>query len=327
MTAREVTAAMLSYLRPEQRGIPYGGDTSFNDPIPDAVSAMNAALQKMAIVGPLFAAKQQRSAYFRAPFTVAVSGLTAAGMTATGAFPAWSDGCWVLLPGDAAMNRIVSLSGTTATLQFPYLGTSSSGNATVNIDTVELDPDIITVLEPVRYRGSSNRIEAVSSREELAESYGNGTGAQRTRYFVESAVSGGAIKLRMMLQGFVATDTIFEFQARTSLGILTVADIYTNANGNPDPGTIIPVPANFIDSIFLPLALDVFFSKATVVNYDIAGLRNQDAPALIREQAKTAMELLESMRPQGNKPVHMLPQLQNRDTRNGWLRWNHRRWW
>ena len=301
MTVRETIATMLSYLRVEQRAIPYAGGSDYDDPLPDALAACNAALQQMAALGPLFAAKQQRSAYFRAPTTLAVSGLTHGGMTATGSFPAWSAGCWVDLPGDPAMNRILSITGSTATLQFPYLADSSSGTATINVDTVELDGDIITVLEPVRFRGSRRTLTAVGNREELSQCSGD------VRYFIESAISNGAVKLRLMISGYVSTDTVLEFQARTALRALTRADVYNNDSGHTDPGVALPVPANFVESIFLPLALDAFFAKPTITNYDIPSLRNQDAPSLIHQQAQTALVLLERMRPQGRKPVGIWP--------------------
>jgi hypothetical protein len=302
MTVRDTITTMLSYLRLEQRALPYAGGPDYADPLPDALAACNSALQQMAVLGPLFAAKQQRSAYFHAPATLAVTGLSNGGYTATGTFPAWASGCWVQLPDDPGMNRILSITGTTATLQFPNLSTTPSGTATINVDTVELDTDIITVLEPVRYRGSNHTLTAVSSREELAHGPGDDI-----RYFIESALSNGSIKLRLMLSGYVATDTVLEFQARTALGTLTPADVYTDATGHPDPGTALPVPANFVESIFLPLALDTFFSKPSITNYDIPSLRNQDAPALIHQQAQTALVLLERMRPQGRKPVKLTP--------------------
>ena len=313
MTARETVALMLAYLREEQRGIPYGGDTAYVDPIPDAVSSINNALQQMAVIGPLFAAKQQKSAFFRAPFTVAVTGLTNGGQTATGAFPAYAAGCWVQLPGDPAMNRITGIAGTTASLQFPHLSATASGDATVNVDTVELDADVITVLEPVRYRNSTTRLRAVSNREELVQQCGG-----EALYFIESTVSGGSVKLRMMLSGYVSSDTVIEFQSRASLGVLTVADIYATLTPTVDPETALPVANDFIDSILLPLALDVFFSKPSVTNYDVSSLRNQDAPALIRVQAQRAMEMLKEMRPQGHKPTRLMPGLRTSDTRSGY---------
>jgi len=303
MTVRDTIATLLSYLRVEQRAIPYAGGSDFDDPLPDALAACNAALQQMAVLGPLFAAKQQRSAYFRAPYALAVSGLSHGGMTATGSFPAWAAGCWVELPGDPAMNRILSITGSTATLQFPHLADSASGTATINVDTVELDADIITVLEPVRFRGSKRSLTAVGSRDELAQDCGGGV----VRYFIESALSNGAIRQRLMISGYASTDTVIEFQARTALRHLTPADVYNNDDAHTDPGTPLPVPANFVESIFLPLALDAFFAKPTITNYDIPSLRNQDAPNLIHQQAQTALLLLERMRPQGQKPVRIKP--------------------
>jgi hypothetical protein len=249
MTVRDTIATMLSYLRVEQRTIPFAGGPDFDDPLPDALAACNAALQQMAVLGPLFAAKQQRSAYFHAPTTLSVSGLTQGGTTATGSFPTWAAGCCVQLPGDPAMNRILTLSGTTATLQFPYLAETTSGTATVYADTVELDADIITVLEPVRFRGSPRTLTAVCNREELAE---QSHGSDAPRYFVESVLSNGAVRQRLMLSGYVPTDTVFEFQARTALGHLTSADVYNNDTTHTDPGVSLPVPANFVESIFLP---------------------------------------------------------------------------
>ena len=290
MTVRETIATMLSYLRVEQRAIPYAGGSDYDDPLPDALAACNAALQQMAALGPLFAAKQQRSAYFRAPSTLAVSGLTRGGMTATGSFPTRAAGCWLQLPGDPA------------TLQFPHLSDSASGNAEINVDSVELDADIITVLEPVRFRGSRRTLTAVGSREELAQGCGGDV-----RYFIESAISNNAVRLRLMISGYVSTDTVIEFQARTALSAITRADVYNNDGGHTDPGVALPVPANFVESIFLPLALDAFFAKPTITNYDIASLRNQDAPALIHQQAQTALVLLERMRPQGRKPTGIWP--------------------
>jgi len=301
MTIRDVAQSMLSYLRAEQRGIPYGGDTAYTDPLPDVVASINSALQRMAVFAPLFATKQQRSAYFRAPSTLAVTGLTRGGMTATGAFPAWSAGCWVQLPGDAAMNRILSITGTTATLQFPHLSDSAAGTATINVDTVELDADVITVLEPVRYRNSRCKVRAAQNREELAQPCGE------ARYFIETANSNGGVRHRMMVSGYVSEDTVFEFQARVAARHITLADVYTDTSGYPDPGVPVPVPAQFVESIFLPLAMDDFFATPSVVNYDVAGLRNQDAPKLIREQAQTALAMLEKMRPQGSKPVSLWP--------------------
>ena len=308
MTVREAVKAMFRYLRTEQRVIPYVG-TTYDDPVPDAVDALNGALQQMAVFAPLFAVKQQRSAWFRAPAAVAVGGLSHGALAATvasGTWPAWAAGCQVLLPGDAAMNRIVALSddGTVATLQFPHLSGTASGTATVHADCVELEADVIAVLEPVRPRGSRRTLLPAGGREELASV----DAAQETRYFVETALTPGAVKLRLMLSGAVTEDLVLEFQARTAPAMVTVADVY-DAEGDPDedPGTALPVAGGFVESIFLPLATDLFFSKPCITNHDVSPLRNEDAVKLVRDQAQRALAMLEAMRPQGRKPARVMP--------------------
>jgi hypothetical protein len=307
MTARQAINAMLRYLRTEQRTIPYAGGT-YDDPLPDAIDAMNGALQQMAVFAPLFAVKQQRSAWFRAPATVAVTGLSNGALSASAdgtTWPAWAAGCMVQLPGDPAMNRIVELSAdrTAATLQFPHLSSTASGTATVHADCVELDSDIITVLEPVRPRGSRRVFLPAGGREELASV----DASQDTRYFVETAATAAGVRLRLMLSGAVVEDLLVEFQARTALSVIATADIYDEEDPDEDPGRAIPVPTGFVESIFLPLATDLFFSKPCITNHDVSPLRNQDAVKLVREQAQRALAMLEAMRPQGQKPARVVP--------------------
>lgn len=304
MTVREAVNAIFRYLRTEQRVIPFTG-TTYDDPLPDVLDSFNAALQIIAMNCPLFAAKKQRSVLFRAPATMSVSGLTNGGMAATGTFPAGAAGCWIQLPGDPDMNRIISINGTTATLQFPHLSADASGTATINYDSADIPADVITVHEPVRFRNSKTRLVPASSRATLAEPMDG-----ETRYFIESSVIAGAIVNRMMLSGYFSEATVVEFEARVTLGTVTQADVYdATEEGDPDldPGVSLPVPADMVEAIFLPIATDIFFSKPSVTNYDIAALKNEDATKLIRQQAANAMAMLAGIRPQGNKPARIAP--------------------
>ncbi len=321
MTARQAIDAMFRYLRTEQRTIPYNG-TAYDDPMPDALDAMNAALQQMAVFAPLFAVKQQRSAWFRAPSTFAVTDLIQGKRTAKAAsdvWPAWAAGCQVRLPGEEAMNRIVAINatvvvdemdvehapGTLATLQFPHLSDTTSGTATLLVDSVELDADVIAVLEPVRVRGSRRTLLPAGGREELATGDG-----EDVRYFVESALTPGAVKLRLMLSGHVGADTVIEFQARTTPAAIKQADIYDEEDTDDppeDPGVTLPILGGFVESIFLPLATDLFFSKPCITNHDVSSLRNEDSTKLVRDQAQRALAMLEQMRPQGKKPARIVP--------------------
>lgn len=315
MTVREAINAMFRHLRAEQRGIPFVEGGTYDDPLPDALDAMNTALQQLSVYLPLFGAKQQRSAYFHPPTTLTVGGLAEGGMQATctdpAAWPAWTAGCAVRLPGDAQVNRILSIAGDKATLQFPHLSPTVAGNATILCDTAELPADVITVLGPVRPRGSRHSLPAASGRESLTATRGDGDSGDTARYFVESAVANRQVRLRLMLSAAVTAPTVIEFQARTSLGTITADDVY-DTDGEyeagqtaPDPGVPLPVPADFVESLFLPIATDLFFSKPCVTNYDVSSLRNEDAPKLIRHQAQVARDMMERMRPQGQKSARM----------------------
>lgn len=301
MTYRQASDAIRRYLRPEQRVTPHT-DVDYDDPLPDIIQAMNAALQQISVLGPYESAKQGRAAYFRAPATVAVSALTRGGTTCTitGA-QSYMAGCEIELPGDTSKNRIIKLVSTTATLQFPHLSDSTSGNATINFDAAELPTDVITVHEPVKVRNGS-QLKAMSNRQTLAELRDD------LGYYIEATTSTGGIpKRRMMLSAVPSIELVIEFQARVALGSVASTDIQNATAPYADPAVDVQVPAGFAESIFLPIATDLFFSSPSITNYDIAALRNQDAVRLIREQAAAARLLLENMRPQANKPMRFRP--------------------
>lgn len=301
MTYRQVSDTIRRYLREEQRVTPHA-NADFDDPLPDVIQAMNAALQQISVLGPFEAAKQGRAAYFRAPATVAVSALTRGGTTCTitGA-QSYMAGCQIALPGDAERNRIIKLSGTTATLQFPHLSDSTTGDATIYYDAAELPTDVITVLEPVKKRNGT-QLEAVLSRQKFEDLSPN------LRYYIETTTATPGIpRLRMMLSSAPASEIVIEFQARVALGRVATADIQGAGPGYADPAVDVQVPAGFAESIFLPIALDLFFSAPSIVNYDVSAMKNGDAVKMIREQAAAARVMLESMKPQGKKPMRFRP--------------------
>ncbi len=309
LTVRNVVEGFYRYLAKEQRTIPHT-DPDFPNPLPEALGAINGALQEMASLAPLFAVKQPRSAWFRAPTSTAVTGLTRGGQTATASWPTGSAGCIVALPGDSDVNRIVSITGDTATLQFPHMSDVTEGTAHVRCDSCDLGGDVIAVLEPVRVRGGLP-IRAATGRNNLSmpnyntsDDFGRPrasvTGSGEQAYFVESAVVTGIVQLRMMLRNAPASDLVLEYQARCSLGHFTSEHVYTGG-GNTDPGTPIPVASQFVESIFQPLALFRFHASSV--------FRNVDVPKYVADQAETARKMLKSMKPQGRKDVRIYPRL------------------
>ena len=311
ITVRGAVSALYRYLRLEYREIPYQ-DATLENPLNDALQSINGALQQMATTCPLFAAKRPRSALFRPPATLAVTDLTQYGTTCTVAtgLAAYMRGCQITLPGDTQVNRIVDWSSTTVTLQFAYMGSSSSGDATVTVDTATLDADVIRVLEPVR-SSTGYKLTPANGREQLdglaltRDDYGRiavrPSNDTPVRYFVESAVLSGGSQpvLRMMLMPGPAEATNIEYQARCSLGYFTSANVFGDAPGYADPVTPIPVANEFVESLFLPLAVDRFFTTSI--------LRDTPRPSGVETQASAAIAMLERMRPQGRKPARIVP--------------------
>lgn len=321
MTIRDVADYALSYLRTEQRAIPVT-EANVDDPMDAVVMALNAALQTMAVYSPTFACKRGKSAWFRAAATVSLTGLSNGSKVATCAsWPAWAVGNPILLPGDTATNRIVSISGNVATLQFPYLGSLSSGSGTLSCDTAVLDSDVIRVIDPVATRegveirpatGPHNRLLPVSTE---IDDYGWRrvqpiAGADQAYTIESEAVDGqGYLSLRMQLRTAVAADFVVGFQARCIPRVITVDDVHDGSPNYADPGVSIPVPAQFVETIYLPLVVHKFLGSPVVQNWDVPGIRNADAMGRVQEAAQQALDMLERMRPQGRKRIRMYPGL------------------
>jgi hypothetical protein len=413
MSGREIVEYLLSFLREEQRTIPHAS-TDFDDPIPHAVRAVNATLQTLAVASPLFAVKRPKSAWFHASESVAVTGVTVGDKVAScTAWPSWAAGCKIQLPGDGDYNRIVSVSGTVATLQFPHQG-DTSGTATLYGDVATLDDDVITVLDPVRTRGGVDLRPASGPGNLTMPSavdrvdFGRimrvtPLSVGRNSYFVDSVADEGdsQVRLRMMLNSAPSEDLIVGFNARCALGRLTedmvygekyrfasilsassttnfltpnitadenviqnqaqVGDViipYTEDGGSfatsipmadggvyyiqsitgfefkvtTTPGgavlditqdsdfladlylssattTQFPIPNEFLETLFLPLATVKFLSSPAMQNFDVGGTTNARALELAQAQSEQGFAMLAKMNPQAQKSFRMWPGL------------------
>jgi len=311
LTVRDAVNALYRHLRKEWRSIPY--DASLENPLPDALLALNGALQQMAVTSPAFAAKKPKSALFRPAVTLTASGMTQYGTTLTIAsgLATWMKGCQILLPGSSDINRILDYTSTTVTLQFAYLGTDTGGAATVTCDAVTLDADVITVLNPVRTtsgvllrpaNGRSNlELPSMSVDDDYGRRRHRPSYPEGNSYYVESSLLSGDTqpRYRMMISPSFAAATNIEFYARTSLGHFETASVHGGEPTYTDPATPIPVPVAFVESVFLPLATARFF--ATPI------LRDVDPPSYVETNAQAAISILEQMRPQGSSEITIAP--------------------
>lgn len=312
LTVRNVVESLYRYLRKDQRTIPHS-DVDIDDPLPEALACINGTLQELAALAPIFGTKQSKAVLFRAPESVTVTGATQYGYTADKGTN-WDNrmlGCRIALNGESEPNRILSISTTTATLQNPILGASATGSATVSYDAAELPANVIAVLEPVRFLGgdplrpSNGRFNLTQPVYGSSDDYGGtrllAVEGARNAYFVESYVAENTSrpKLRMMLRDAPTTDKTVEYQARVTLGYYETSDVYGEGPGYAAATTAIPIPSEFVESIFLPLVLMRWFGSSV--------MRNTDAPQFIAAQAATARQMLERMNPQTRRPPSIFP--------------------
>ena len=313
LTVRGVVEALYRYLRKELRAIPY--DATLENPLPDALLAINGTLQELAVGAPLFAAKQTKSALFRASETVTVTAAAQYGTTATKG-TAWDDrmlGCKITLAGESQPNRILSISTVTATLQNAILGASAAGSAVVAYDCVELPSNVIAVHTPVRFVGgarlrpSNNRFDLDQPLYESTDDYGrvrlSPVQGSANKYLIQTHMQEGVgrPKLRMMLRDAPTIDSVVQYEARCSLGYFTSADVAGAAPGYTDPATAIPIPNEFVETLFLPLAVMRFFSTPI--------MRDVTPPTYVEKNAQAAAAILEAMRPQARTPAVLYPSL------------------
>lgn len=302
MSVRDVVELLFRFLRKEQRELPLM-DPDLDDPLPEALAAMNATLQRLAVRSPKFAVQKPMAVMFHAPAVVTVTGLQKGKKTVTCvSWPEWAAGCEVMLPGDAKPNRLVAVTGQVAELLYPHLSETESGPSEVRCDCVRLPAEVLTVLPPVRWRGGCE-LRPANGRSSLAEGatvkerdYGRiwRTGKQVTGEYVVDAVmaaSGGAPVLELRLAAPVKADGVLEFDARCSLGRLSPNEVFNE--------TPLPVPGGYVESLFVPLALMRFFGSSV--------MRNADVPPYVKAQADEAEVILQGMRPQVEKVFRVFP--------------------
>ena len=318
LTVRQVVEhSLYRHLRKEDAVIPFT-DADKRDPMPDALKALNAALQILAATAPIFSAKRTKSVLMRAPATITASLASAnqAEVTSSG-LSSWMAGCRIVFDGIDEENRILSIESTTATLQNRVPSEAfTDKSATVYCDSADLPSDVITVLNPVRFV-SGSVIPTAIGRDNLkhptptyrADDYGRrrrsvSSACNNNAYYVDSVFLEGTSRptLRLMLRNAPSTLSNIEFEARVTLGEFTEADVFDEGSPDADPGTPIPILSNFAESIFVPIAIHQFYSTSSE-------FKDVDVPASVESSAKQAYALLDAMKPQGRIRPSLVPGL------------------
>jgi hypothetical protein len=266
------------------------------------LSDINAELQHLWTLVPQWWSTDTTGEIIRAPQQLAGITATTGSRTITLTGPeAWMAGCTIKFTEEEFQNQILSISGSTATLVRPFAGVTGSGKgATLYQDAWTLAAEVAGVLPPVLVLGEGELI-GLNGKRDLRRFSANSTYATHhglagnmsavaenmdtgrpVAYYVESFTdpTTKAVRNRLRIAPLPDKQYVLEYQAKREAPRLAAIN----------NSTLIPVPQNYADSIFLPLLRKRF---STWKNFNVHGMKT-----LLDEQVGQAMMLLEKLKPQ-----------------------------
>jgi hypothetical protein len=280
-TVRDLAKDLLGYLAPKQRTMP--PTTGEDDPFPAVLTCLNATLAEFAILGPVRGFQTTRSFRLRTPQTLAVTGGWTQDAT-TVTIPdlaAWMLGCTIRF-GSEPYNRIIGVSGTTVTLQHPFLSTGS-GSGLLYHDCVTPAADVLEILEPVyipdqhrlKQAHSPTAFNALGHNPDYGMRYQGDYGIGMPPFPGFAAAVGEPIieqyplaywvdigwgasstpaKKQIRLSPMPDFSSILVYGVKINPPVWVRTDIYADATPAVDPGTLVPIEDARILTAFLPMA-------------------------------------------------------------------------
>lgn len=294
--------------------------TAGTEYLESAVDAINQAAQYIYLKGPSSISVRDFGLTTRPASTFTLSGSQfATSATSTGT-SAWMTGCSFKLPGDTAYNRILENAAGTLAIQNPLLNAESGATASVWSDALAISAEIIEIIGGVTLDDAVTLRAATSEQNLYNESCVYGTSdygrqfptqiaarppvpGQPRAYYVEGinpSANAAISPLYMRLAPYpVATHTI-RFRARVRPPKVVVTDLDASNNGAACTRQI-AIPAAFDELFLLPIAKQ-FFTGSPFFN-------NSAQKEEIARAAKAAMNDLDDMRGQANRPLVFKPQV------------------
>lgn len=286
----------LGQVRDDLLGLVGVDDPTFATPVllNRILADINATLQKLWSMAPPWWSAATSGAFLHAPAGVGGLTVTKAATTLTtssqGTLPTWSEGCTIRLAGDPTDNVIVRRDGanTTVELALPYAGPSGSGQtATIYCDAVTLPATIISVLAPVVLTGEHELSPQASPRGVLAAGQTSiaeprDVASPRSYYVERATAPNGRVILRLRFTPLPEREYVVNFQA------MGEPPQFTNLQAQA--AELVPVPAAYTASIFMPMVRNQF---STWKHFESAGIRDQ-----LKQQYMEAFQLLGKLKPQ-----------------------------
>jgi len=306
MTVHEIASLLLLHFAPEERSIPDAQDYPGRNAA--VLQSINGALQELFGEASPWVRHDEFGVVLHAPTSVSIAvmnGSTAAEISADD-WQEWFAGCTLVIEGATIDNQIRNASRQVR-LKYPHDGSTGTVLATVYHDSVTLDPGVQKLVEPVRVAGRQiHPVPSVSTlgRTPAAEDFGfrpqsatppvarvSQTAGTPSAYAVETWIPDvkSSPAPRMQLWPAPAAQVFIDYRAMLAAPVL-------NSIVSSDT---LPIPLQYVDSIFLPLAR----KRLTACPFfrDISGA---DEIARASSEAKS---LLNSLNPRTRSGARIVP--------------------
>jgi hypothetical protein len=307
MTIAAIAARLLTHFTPEERSIPDSGTYPGRNAA--ILGAINGALQEMFDSSSLWIRQTKRGAILQAPATVniALTNGSTAGVIEVADWKDWFAGCTLLVSGSEYDNRILN-DNRNVVLMLPHEGATGTFPCTIYHDSVTLGTDVLGVLSPVRIDRrdifSSETLDAFTSRSSdkdfgFSRQYsGNrfapqtsSTSARPLTYDVVSWSPSSTTAPASRIRLYPAPDKQYSLDYEAKLLPPAVTNIASTDT--------LPVPHQWIDSIFIPIA-----EKRLSASPFWGGVLGRDALATNYQQA---LVLLRTASPRKHRGINLRP--------------------
>jgi hypothetical protein len=307
MTIADIAARLLTHFTPEERSIP--DSATYPGRNAAILGAINGALQEMFDSSSLWIRQAKRGAILQAPATVniALTNGSTAGVIDNADWKDWFAGCTLIVSGSGYDNRITNAERNVV-LMLPHEGATGTVPCTIYHDSISLGTDVLGVLSPVRIDRRdifpSETLDAFTSRSSekdfgFSRQYsGNriapqasSTAGRPLTYDVVSWSPSSTTAPASRLRLYPAPDKAYSLDYEAKLLPPAITNIASTDT--------LPVPHQWIDSIFLPIA-----EKRLSASPFWAGLLGRDALAANYSQA---LELLRSASPRKQRGITLRP--------------------
>lgn len=226
------------------------------------LDALNASIQSIATFAPLsWHGTDEYSAYVRAPISISITGLSTGSKDMTWAdisTNAWANGCALIIGGDSAINRI-QRNASTYSLLLPYIGASSSAQAVIYNDVIEM-PDNFLKFKGDLVTIGDRQIHVVPTNDTLGPNKESGSpqfmGSPTLARLVSRYNSSKARVPFLKFNALPSTAQRISFEYH-----LRPLDVGTWSDERYDL-----VPMNFVQSVLIPVALSKLAELSTIVS-------------------------------------------------------------